>query len=133
MPETLGACVPYAGMIPSPGEPTEAPPGTCWKIAVLAARASRRESLFHPRDNPVLDHAPAGQAGGGMTLQARLANRALPAGVYWDARKRKYRARTWDPATKTKRSLGLYETAELAAAAIKREKPPEPGTTTQQH
>ncbi|MFO0878676.1 MAG: hypothetical protein U0840_15145 [Gemmataceae bacterium] len=34
-----------------PGEPTEAPPGSARKILVLMERASRREPLFHPRDN----------------------------------------------------------------------------------
>jgi hypothetical protein len=34
-----------------PGEPTEAAPGTATKIRVLTERASRRESLFHPKDN----------------------------------------------------------------------------------
>ena len=34
-----------------PGEPTEASPGSPLKIRVLTERASRREALFHPRDN----------------------------------------------------------------------------------
>lgn len=34
-----------------PGEPTEAAPGTATKIRVLTERASRREALFHPKDN----------------------------------------------------------------------------------
>jgi hypothetical protein len=34
-----------------PGEPTEAAPGTATKIRVLTERATRRESLFHPKDN----------------------------------------------------------------------------------
>ncbi len=33
-----------------PAEPTEALPGTPEKIAVLAERARRKESLFHPDD-----------------------------------------------------------------------------------
>jgi hypothetical protein len=32
------------------GEPTEAPPGSEWKIRVMIERASRREPLFHPLD-----------------------------------------------------------------------------------
>jgi hypothetical protein len=34
-----------------PGEPTSAPPGSAIKILVLTERASRREALFHPKDN----------------------------------------------------------------------------------
>lgn len=34
-----------------PGEPTDAPPGSPRKIRVLTERASRREALFHPKDN----------------------------------------------------------------------------------
>jgi hypothetical protein len=34
-----------------PGEPTTAPPGSAGKIRVLTERASRREALFHPKDN----------------------------------------------------------------------------------
>jgi hypothetical protein len=34
-----------------PGEPTSAPPGSATKIQVLTERASRREALFHPKDN----------------------------------------------------------------------------------
>jgi hypothetical protein len=34
-----------------PGEPTDAPPGSARKIRVLTERATRRESLFNPRDN----------------------------------------------------------------------------------
>lgn len=34
-----------------PGEPTDAAPGSVAKIRVLTERASRREALFHPRDN----------------------------------------------------------------------------------
>src|SRR5262245_5771349 len=33
------------------GEPTDAPPGSPRKIRVLMERASRREPLFHPKDN----------------------------------------------------------------------------------
>jgi hypothetical protein len=33
------------------GEPTDAPPGSPRKIRVLTERASRREALFHPKDN----------------------------------------------------------------------------------
>jgi hypothetical protein len=39
------------GPFSQPGEPTEAPPGSPTKIHVLTERASRRESLFHPKDN----------------------------------------------------------------------------------
>jgi hypothetical protein len=38
------------GMIPSPGEPTVAGPGTERKIQVMLERALRREPLFHPLD-----------------------------------------------------------------------------------
>lgn len=41
------------------GEPTDAPPGSPRKICVLTERASRREALFHPKDN--LKRAPAEQ------------------------------------------------------------------------
>src|SRR5262245_29586055 len=34
-----------------PGEPTDAPPGSARKIRILTERASRREALFHPKDN----------------------------------------------------------------------------------
>lgn len=34
-------------------EPTSAPPGSEAKIAVMAARAERNESLWHPLDGPV--------------------------------------------------------------------------------
>jgi hypothetical protein len=34
-------------------EPTRALPGTPAKVAVLAARAGRREALFHPADAPL--------------------------------------------------------------------------------
>jgi hypothetical protein len=37
--------------ISRPGEPTDAPPGSTRKIRVLTERASRREALFHPKDN----------------------------------------------------------------------------------
>jgi hypothetical protein len=33
------------------GEPTDAAPGSPRKIRVLMERASRREALFHPKDN----------------------------------------------------------------------------------
>ena len=39
-------------LLPSPGEPTEALPGTETKIQILIARAARREPLFHPYDGP---------------------------------------------------------------------------------
>jgi hypothetical protein len=42
------------------GEPTDAPPGSPRKIRVLTERASRREALFHPKDN--LKRAPTDQA-----------------------------------------------------------------------
>ena len=35
---------------PPPAEPTDAAPGTPEKVAVLAARAARGESLWHPSD-----------------------------------------------------------------------------------
>ena len=34
-----------------PGQATDAPPGSPRKIRVLMERASRREPLFHPKDN----------------------------------------------------------------------------------
>jgi hypothetical protein len=38
--------------VPPAREPTEAPPGTPEKIGVLAGRAARQESLWHPGDAP---------------------------------------------------------------------------------
>lgn len=45
-----------------PGEPTDAPPGSPRKISVLTERASRREALFHPKDN--LKRVPPEQLAG---------------------------------------------------------------------
>lgn len=36
--------------LPERGEPTEAEPGSEWKVRVLAARQARGEPLFHPED-----------------------------------------------------------------------------------
>lgn len=41
-----------------PAEPTAAPPGTPWKIAVMARRRACGESLFHPDD--AADHEAVG-------------------------------------------------------------------------
>lgn len=40
----------FTGLRPLPAEPTDAPPGSKEKLAVMSGRASRGESLFHPDD-----------------------------------------------------------------------------------
>jgi hypothetical protein len=46
--------------IPARDQPTLAPPGSAWKVAVMVKRARRREALFHPDDNRT--RAVAGEA-----------------------------------------------------------------------
>jgi hypothetical protein len=41
---------PRTVILPAPGEPTLAGPGTETKILTMIARAARREALFHPLD-----------------------------------------------------------------------------------
>lgn len=43
------------GNRPAPGRKTRAQPGTPDKIAILAARAGRKQALWHPRDAQVAD------------------------------------------------------------------------------
>jgi hypothetical protein len=40
----------FAGPAPLPTEPTRHPPGSPGKLAVMAERARRKQSLFHPDD-----------------------------------------------------------------------------------
>ncbi len=46
----------FCGKAGLPPEPTEALPGSAEKIAVLAARAELRQSLWHPLDAPTRRH-----------------------------------------------------------------------------
>lgn len=41
----------------TPAEPTDAPPGSLAKMRVMRQRLLRRETLFHPLDNKVVDGA----------------------------------------------------------------------------
>lgn len=49
----------FLGKTPLPQTPTLAPPGTEAKIRILAERASRRETLWHPDDATLISEAPA--------------------------------------------------------------------------
>ena len=48
--EAMDAQVSFARFILVPGHPTKALPGTVEKVAAMAARAGREESLFHADD-----------------------------------------------------------------------------------
>lgn len=41
-----------------PATATQTPPGTCWRVAVYAQRASLGVSLFHPHDRAEADSPP---------------------------------------------------------------------------
>lgn len=45
----------FNGNAPTPDTPTDAPPGSEEKLAVLAERAKNRQSLWHPQDRPGID------------------------------------------------------------------------------
>lgn len=94
------------------GEPTAHPPGTLGKIAVLAARAARREPLFHPGDAPLgEEHAPVSDRRTGPALARR------DVGVTRSGRR--WRARVWVRG-RGQVHVGLYPTAEEAAEAARR-------------
>ena len=43
----------FYGRVPLPPFPTQAPPGSPEKIALLSQRAQQRTELFHPNDAPL--------------------------------------------------------------------------------
>lgn len=45
----------FCGAAPLPDEPTSAAPSTVAKLLVMAARAARKQQLFHPDDEKRLD------------------------------------------------------------------------------
>lgn len=101
-------------LLPGLGQPTQYAPGTTGKLAVMAARAARREPLFYPGDNSAPAEPPALACN---AAEARdPSRRELPLGVwYWPAR-RKYRARYECGLAYV--YLGLHDTAAAAARAI---------------
>ena len=48
---------------PPPGTPTQAPPGSAEKVAVLAARLEAGAGLWHPLDADAMHRARLGQRG----------------------------------------------------------------------
>ncbi|GEM_PF-5336847 len=48
--EAMDAQIPFSRFILVPDQATKAMPGTVEKVAVMATRADRDESLFHPGD-----------------------------------------------------------------------------------
>ena len=50
--------VEFEGPAPLPDEPTAAPPGSPWKLAVFADRVARRISLHHADDADMTTSAP---------------------------------------------------------------------------
>lgn len=75
--------VPEPHLTPAAGEPTAHPPGSPGKVAALAARAARREPLFHPGDAPGEGRAPDPRAGPAASRPAPGVRRR---GRRWQAR-----------------------------------------------
>ena len=51
----------FYGATTLPQEPTAALPGTAEKVAVMAQRAEKRQTLFHPGDATLADAARPGE------------------------------------------------------------------------
>lgn len=93
---------------PPPDEPTKELPGSAGKILVMARRYAAGVQLFHPLDARGVGAVPSPQVGS-------KASGSCP-GV--DRKKRKWRARVWDPVAKRTVVLGLFVTREEAARAV---------------
>lgn len=91
-----------------PDTPTDHPPGSPGKLAVLADRAARGEDLFHPDDAE--GPAPLSRSSRGHAGEAT-------AGLSWDSRRRRWRAQVYLPG-KGRVYCGLHRCRMEALRAI---------------
>src|SRR5436189_4453449 len=91
-------------IIPTVGKPTDYLCGSAAKVIVLTARASRREALFHPHDNPEIDSTS-------RAAHKDSSTSGLPRGMCWDGRVRRYRVRV--SVGGERHYLGCFETIGL--------------------